>query len=79
MVGEEACDEELAVMTATVTFYDIFDAADIGEEDGVCPAGYTSLNAQPGGAECLKIKPGMEIYASRFEFRRCAVHRPPAC
>ena len=48
MVGEEACDEELAVMAATVTFYDIFDAADIGEEDGVCPAGYTSLNAQPG-------------------------------
>lgn len=72
MVGEEACDDEFELKAASTHFYDMFEAADIGEEDGTCPEGYTSLNAQPGGAECLKVKPGMEKYASRFEFRRHA-------
>jgi hypothetical protein len=76
MVGEEACDEEFEPEAATTRFYDMFEAADMNATDGSCPEGYTSLNAQPGGAECLKLIPGMEKYASRFEFRRCAL---PSC
>ena len=74
-MGEEACDEEMEAKASTMTFYDMFEAADISEEGAACPAGYTSLNSQPGGAECLKLKPGMEKYASRFEFRRHATDR----
>jgi hypothetical protein len=76
MVGEEACDEEFEPEAATTRFYDMFEAADMNTTDGSCPEGYTSLNAQPGGAECLKLIPGMEKYASRFEFRRCSL---PSC
>ena len=45
-------------------------------EDGTCAEGYTSINAQPGGHECLKLKEGMQKYAARFEFRRCAPADP---
>lgn len=69
-MGEEACSDEFELRASTTKFYDMFDAADMNEEDGSCPEGYTSINAQPGGAECLKLKPGMGKYASRFEFRR---------
>ena len=59
----------------TTSFYDLFDAEE-PMEDGTCAEGYTSINAQPGGHECLKLKEGMQKYAARFEFRRCAPADP---
>jgi secreted PhoX family phosphatase len=53
-----------------VTFSDIFDTAKFNE-DGTCPEGFLSSNAE-GRAECLKVKAGMEVYASRLETRRYA-------
>lgn len=77
-VGEEACTSDFLPYARTTRFYDMFDAVDISEE-GQCPEGYTAINAQPGGAECLSIKPGMELLASRFEYRRCAHRACCAC
>merc|ERR1711988_1683141 len=37
-----------------------------------CPSGFTPVNAAPVGAECLKLKTGMEKAASRLETRRYA-------
>jgi secreted PhoX family phosphatase len=60
-----------------VTFADIFDKV-TPVKDGVCPDGYTSINAghriDKYGRfhQCLKIKPGMEKAASRLETRRYA-------
>ena len=52
------------------TFTDIFTAVDpVG---GVCADGYTSINANGVGQECLKINTGMELVASRLETRRYA-------
>lgn len=48
-----------------------------GHQDGVCPAGFTSVNtghAKPK-AECLKVQPGREAVASRLETRRFAALR----
>ncbi|WP_102226755.1 PhoX family protein [Acidimangrovimonas sediminis] len=52
------------------TFSDLFDTAKIGE-DGSCPEGFKGSNAE-GAAECLKVRPGMEMAASRLETRRYA-------
>ena len=53
-----------------VNFSDIFETAKFNE-DGTCPEGFLSSNAE-GRAECLKVKPGMEVFASRLETRRYA-------
>lgn len=53
-----------------VNFSDIFETAEFSE-DGSCPEGFLSSNAE-GKAECLKVKPGMELLASRLETRRYA-------
>ncbi|MCC2110894.1 MAG: DUF839 domain-containing protein, partial [Hyphomicrobiales bacterium] len=58
------------LIEAGTTFSDIFETADIAD-DGACPAGFLSSNAE-GQAECLKVKDGMELAASRLETRRYA-------
>lgn len=50
-------------------FTDIFDIVD--GTDGTCTEGYTSINTS-AGHECLAIKDGMELAASRLETRRYA-------
>jgi hypothetical protein len=50
-------------------FSDIFDSVD--GAGGSCDAGYTSINTS-AGHECLKVKEGMEVAASRLETRRYA-------
>jgi secreted PhoX family phosphatase len=60
-----------------ITFADIFDKVAPTEAD-TCPAGYTSINAghqedkMGNFHQCLKLKPGMELAASRLETRRYA-------
>ena len=51
-------------------FAEIFDAADLAA-DGTCPASFTASNAE-GRLECLTLKPGMDMIASRLETSRYA-------
>lgn len=65
--------DDASVMKAVedgVKFSDLFETADLAE-DGSCAEGFASSNAE-GRAECLKVKPGMEMLASRLETRRYA-------
>lgn len=55
-----------------LTFADLFDTVD--PVSGACADGYTSINANGAGQECLKLKPGMEKAASRLETRRYAAY-----
>jgi secreted PhoX family phosphatase len=59
-------DEKLA-------FSDIFNVEDPTEE-GICSDGYTAVNAGHSSPylECLQLKPGMNLAASRLETRRYA-------
>ena len=54
-----------------ITFSDIFD---IGRPnpDFTCPQGYASINIAKAGHECLAVRGGMEMVASRLETRRYA-------
>ena len=49
------------------TFDRIFDY--VAPSGGVCPDGYTGVT-HSYGAECLKLKTGMEMLAAAFETRR---------
>jgi len=63
-------DEVRALIDDKPAFADIFEAAAPGE-DGSCAEGFTSINTS-AGHECLKVKEGMEVAASRLETRRYA-------
>lgn len=52
------------------TFTTIFDA--VAPAAGVCAAGYTSVNTNGYGQECLKLKTGQEKAAAFLETRRYA-------
>ena len=52
-----------------LSFEDMFEVAK--DDKGSCPVGFRSLNTTPG-VECLKLKPGMALVASRLESRRFA-------
>lgn len=71
-IGPEACNDDLMPHLRNTTFYDIF-AAGEPTDDVTCPAGYTPVKTgETKMLECLQVKPGMELLASRFETRRCA-------
>lgn len=53
-----------------VKFSDLFDVAEFNA-DGSCPEGFTGSNAD-GNMECLKVKDGMDMLASRLETTRYA-------
>lgn len=53
-----------------VKFSDIFETARF-DDGGICPEGYSSSNAE-AVSECLKVRPGMDVLASRLETRRYA-------
>ena len=55
--------------------WELAHAAPEAEETGIymtvtCPEGFTSVNTGDSGLECLKLKEGMEVAASRLETRR---------
>jgi secreted PhoX family phosphatase len=60
-----------AAIDKRLGFADLFDSAR-PDEEGRCPAGFASVNLEP---RCLKVKPGMEIVASRLETTRYAAYR----
>ena len=51
-------------------FHDMFDVAEFNA-DGSCPEGFTGSNAD-GNLECLKVRDGMDMLASRLESTRHA-------
>lgn len=66
-LGHATSAEVKALIDNKPTFADIFETA-TGDD---CGAGFTSINTS-SGQECLKVKPGMELAASRLETRRYA-------
>ncbi|MGD9662982.1 MAG: PhoX family phosphatase [Porticoccaceae bacterium] len=52
-------------------FEDLFSTATPDANTGACPADFARINTE-AGLECLQVKPGMEIAASRLETRRYA-------
>lgn len=67
-IGPAACDDDLLPHVRNTTFYDIFNVAEPTDE-WTCPAGYTSVKTAEK-LECLHVKVGRELLASRFETRR---------
>lgn len=52
-------------------FDDLFNTAEPDATSNACPTDFTSINTE-AGRECLQVKPGMEVIASRLETRRYA-------
>lgn len=71
-LGPEASDGDVkALLDAKTTFADLFDI-EAPNPDGTCPsAGFKPVQRGASG-ECLKLKPGRELAASRLESRRYA-------
>ena len=69
-LGHATNDDVKTYVDNGTTFADIFDAVEPVE--GVCADGYTSISANGVGQECLAVKEGMEVAASRLETRRYA-------
>jgi uncharacterized protein len=73
-LGHATQAEVQTAITGGTVFSDIF-ATETPNADGSCPtAGFTSVNIghEDGKNECLQLKAGMEITASRLETRRYA-------
>ena len=78
-----ASDAEIdALIEGGIAFSDIFESIDALMEEGdsgepptptdQCPEGFTSINIDNYGMECLSLKKGMEVAASRLEVDRYA-------
>lgn len=70
-LGHASDAEVKAMIDGGIKFTDIFDAVAPGS-DGSCAAGFTSINANGVGEECLLLKPNMEKAAAFLESRRYA-------
>lgn len=63
-----------ALVDGGITFSQIFDTAAMAA-DGSCPAGFKGVNTDAATpTECLSLKTGMELAASRLETRRYAAY-----
>lgn len=73
-LGPEATDDDVkTLLTANTKFSDIFDA-ETPNVDGTCPtSGFKAVQHGKTG-ECLKLKTGKELAASRLETRRYAAY-----
>lgn len=67
-----ATDQEIGDKVKTATFFDLFEVATYNSTSNSCPANFKAVNTGGRGAECLRVKSGMEKLASRFETRRYA-------
>lgn len=72
-LGHASDAEVQAIIDTAPSFHDIFDAVAPGE-DHSCAQGYSSINTSVG-RECLMVRPGMDLAASRLETRRYAAMR----
>lgn len=70
-LGHASNSEIKAALDAKKKFGDIFEVASRNDANNTCPTGFTASNWAAKN-ECLKIKPGMEVIASRLESGRYA-------
>ena len=68
-LGNAKNDTIRAAVKRKLSFNDLFESAQ--PNGSSCPNGFTSINTT-AGHECLKVKPGRAITASRLESRRFA-------
>jgi len=68
-LGNAKNDTIRAAVMRKLSFNDLFESAQ--PSGSSCPNGFTSINTT-AGHECLKVKPGRAITASRLESRRFA-------
>ncbi|QRO00516.1 DUF839 domain-containing protein [Archangium violaceum] len=75
-LGPSATNAEVkALIDGGIKFSDIFEVED-QSADGTCPSaasGFRAINTETG-RECLRLKPGQELAASRLESRRYAAY-----
>lgn len=75
-LGPSAKDSDVkALLDANIQFSQIFDI-ETGNADGTCPSaasGFKAIHADTG-RECLRLKTGQELAASRLESRRYAAY-----
>jgi secreted PhoX family phosphatase len=71
-LGHATNDQIGKLVAAPTTFDQLFDTAKPGWAGG-CPAGFKSINAE-FRHECLALRPGMEVAASRLETGRYAAY-----
>jgi uncharacterized protein len=75
-LGPSATDAQVkALIDSGIQFSQIFDA-EAQAADGTCPnaaSGFRPINTETG-RECLRLKPGQELAASRLETRRYAAY-----
>lgn len=63
-----------ALVTGGITFSQIFDTQPMAA-DGTCPTSFTPVNVDASiSGECLRLRAGMELAASRLESRRYAAY-----
>lgn len=68
-----ATEKEIgASVEQRIRFTDIFNVSQLGQTTETCPEGFTSVNTGTSGPECLQVRVGMEVVASRLETRRYA-------
>ena len=71
-----ATSEEIEEAAKTLKFHDLFEIAkpEVHFSEGKarvrCPEQFDSVNQGTAGVECLKVKEGMDLVASRLESRR---------
>lgn len=72
-LGHAKAHDVESALTKRIRFKELFDSAALGQE-GQCPEGFTPTHtvAEP---ECLRVRPGNDIIASRLETRRYAALR----
>jgi len=76
-LGPSAKDSDVQPLIATTKFSDIFES-ETPNADGSCPGAVNGFKSNAVdvtygvATECLKLKPGMELLASRLESRRYA-------
>jgi hypothetical protein len=71
-LGHATEDAIRASVEQRIRFTDIFDIGFPDQDTNTCPEGFTSVNAGEYGPECLAVRVGMEMLASRLETRRYA-------
>ncbi|OJH39434.1 PhoX family protein [Cystobacter ferrugineus] len=75
-LGPSATNAQVkALIDGGIHFSDIFDV-ETQASDGTCPSasqGFRAVNTETG-RECLRLKPGQEVAASRLESRRYAAY-----
>jgi len=71
-LGHATNDQIGKLVAAPTTFDQLFDTAK-SNDGGSCPSGFKSINAE-FKQECLALRPGMEVAASRLETGRYAAY-----